>query len=294
MTLDTQDKAAVPPCAGLSWGAVLGGATVATAMAIMLAALGSGLGLAWVSPIADNNPSGLAFTVVMAIWLIVVQWIASFFGGYLAGRLHCATGGARHEVEFRDTAAGFVAWAVAAVVVVGLAGSGVGTVLHGVARHAAATASQAAGQAADQAGGQGLPRPGTGQMEIVLDTLLRGTQPENATPQDARAEVARILAQAAVGPLPAGDHEYLSQVVAARTGLSAQDAANRVDQAIAAEKDAVAKARHIMDLTRKAASSFALYTFFSMLVGAFIACVAGALGGRQRDSLYSAAQAARR
>jgi hypothetical protein len=35
--------------------------------------------------------------------------------------------------------------------------------------------------------------------------------------------------------------------------------------------------------TRKASAKASFYFFFSMLIGAFIASAAGALGGRQRD-----------
>ncbi|MBO1326671.1 hypothetical protein K2X14_09325 [Acetobacter sp. TBRC 12305] len=287
MTLDTQETAIVSPNGGLSWGAVLGGAIVATAMAIMLIALGSGLGLAWVSPFSDTNPSGLTFTVVTAIWLIVVQWISSFFGGYLTGRLHRATvESARRDVEFRDAAAGFVAWAVSVLLVVGVAGSSMGLALEGVGKHATASLGRM--------GGEALSHPGSGPEEYLIDTLFRGTTPDTSNPQEARSEVARILATAATGQISPADHQYLTQMVASRVGISEQEATGRVDQAIAAEKDSLAKAAHIVDLTRKAASSFALYTFFSMLVGAFIACVAGAVGGRQRDSLYAATEALRR
>src|SRR6202012_4301059 len=65
---------------GLSWGAIFGGAVAATAITVMLAAAGSAFGLAWVSPTSADNPSPVTFTVVAAIWLIIVQWIASFFG----------------------------------------------------------------------------------------------------------------------------------------------------------------------------------------------------------------------
>ena len=45
------------------------------------------------------------------------------------------------------------------------------------------------------------------------------------------------------------------------------------------------KAREVADQTRKATAQGSFFLFFSMLIGAFIASVAGALGGRQRDEL---------
>lgn len=48
-------------------------------------------------------------------------------------------------------------------------------------------------------------------------------------------------------------------------------------------KDAKIKAQQAADTARKAGASFALLGALSMVVGAFIASVAAALGGRQRD-----------
>ncbi|MBB2206030.1 hypothetical protein [Gluconacetobacter takamatsuzukensis] len=277
-TLMTDDVAVVSPRAGISWAAVLGGAIVATAMAIMLMSLGSGLGLAWVSPVSGDNPSGMTFTVVTAIWLIVVQWISAFFGGYLAGRLRPAAMDVDgREIMFRDTAAGFVAWAVAAVLVAGLVGSAAWSAAGGVGKSAATMIAGVGAGAASHAG--------SGPDAYMLDTLFRTAQPDAAAPaHDAKAEAGRILATAATGSVAPADRDYLAQLVAARTGISPDEAGKRVDLAISTESQALAKARHIADVARKAASSFALYTFFSMLVGAFVASVAGAIGGRQRDA----------
>jgi DNA replication protein DnaC len=45
------------------------------------------------------------------------------------------------------------------------------------------------------------------------------------------------------------------------------------------------KLHEVADQTRKATAQGSFFLFFSMLIGAFIASVAGALGGRQRDEL---------
>ena len=119
----------------------------------------------------------------------------------------------------------------------------------------------------------------------LIDSLFRRTtpSPQDAT-TDAKAEAGRILGAAATGDISQPDHDYLVQMVAARAGVSPADAGKRVDDVIGQEKQAIEKAKQAANAARKAASSLALYTGFSMLVGAFIACVAGALGGRQRDA----------
>jgi len=259
---------------GLSWSAVFGGAAVATAVTVMLTALGSGIGLASVSPIGHDNPSPVTFTVWAAIWLIIVQWIASFFGGYLAGRLRPGLGGVhRDEVTFRDTASGFVAWAVAALFAIGLLVSGAGSVIGSLDKAATTTATQT------------VSAPGAAPSGYILDTLFRPSQnlAQTSNPE-AKAEAGRILATEAVAPISDADHAFLVQLVEANTGLSQADASARVDQTIATEEKTIAEAKKAANAARKAAAAFAVYTFFSMLVGAFIACVAGAIGGRQRDA----------
>ena len=81
-----------------------------------------------------------------------------------------------------------------------------------------------------------------------------------------------------------GDRTYLVKSVAARTGLSQQDAEKRVDDVVAQMKAAEEKAKEAADAARKATAKAAYYIFVSMLIGAFIASAAGAIGGRERDS----------
>ena len=100
----------------VEWAAIVGGAIAAIGITIILFTLGSGLGLSTVSPWSWSNPSPTTFGVVAGIWLIVTQWLASALGGYLTGRLRTKWVGIRtDEVFFRDTAHGFLAWALATV-----------------------------------------------------------------------------------------------------------------------------------------------------------------------------------
>jgi hypothetical protein len=99
-----------------------------------------------------------------------------------------------------------------------------------------------------------------------------------------RAEATRILATGIKnGDVEASDKTYLAQLVAARTGLSQADAEKRVDDVIAMVKAAETKARQVADATRRAGAYLSIYTGVTMLIGAFIAAVAAALGGRHRD-----------
>jgi len=265
----------------VSWAAIIAGAFVAASASLILLALGSGLGLASVSPWHNSGPSATTFTVMTGVWLIIVQWLASGMGGYLTGRLRTKWVGTHtHEVFFRDTAHGFLTWAVATLISAVVLASAASTVIGGGSR-AAATVTAGAVQGAANSAQSGTPPLNA----YEADTLLRSNRPDgNSSMSETRAEATRILAQGlATGDVPAADRDYLAELVAARTGLSQADAQKRVDDVIARVKSAQAKAREAADTARKAGSAFSIFTALSMVIGAFIACVASALGGQQRD-----------
>ena len=231
----------------VAWAAVLAGALVAIATSIILIALGSGLGFAAASPWPGAAPAAETFAITAAIWLIVTQWLSSALGGYITGRLRTKwTNVHTHEVFFRDTAHGLLAWAVATVIVAGVAlSTGMG---------AASTASATT-------------------ASYATDRLMRSTRPAGTAPP-VRAEVFRLLSRG--NEMQPDDRGYLTNMVATQTGVSQQEAQQRVDTAIASIRDAADKAR-------KASSALGFFTALSMLIGAFIASVAAAYGGQLRD-----------
>jgi hypothetical protein len=268
----------------ISWAAIIGGAFAAAALSLILLALGSGFGLASVSPWPSSGPSVTTFTVMTAIWLIIIQWVSSGLGGYLTGRLRTKWVGVHtHEVFFRDTAHGFLAWAVAAVIGAAVLASAVSSLLSAGA-HVAGSIASGAAEGASQEAVQENP------FASYVDSLFRSDHPDGkANDQDVRAETTRILAAGLRnGDVPAGDKTYLAQLVAARTGLSQADAEKRVDDVIAKAKAAETKARQIADAARKAGAYLSIFTAVSMLIGAFIAAAAAALGGRHRDEDWRA------
>jgi hypothetical protein len=132
------------------WGAIIGGALGAIAVSIVLFTAGSGLGLSTVEPWTFANRMPETFAIGAAIWLIVMQWLSSAFGGYLAGRLRAKWIGPRtDEVLFRDTAHGLLAWALATLIVAALFTLGtLGTSAAVVATEGAPAAADAAQAAA--------------------------------------------------------------------------------------------------------------------------------------------------
>ena len=245
-------------------------------------ALGSGIGLSSVSPWTALNPSATTFTLLAAVWLIIVQWLSSALGGYISGRLRTKwTGIHTDEVFFRDTVHGFLAWALASVLVVAFATSSISSAVSSAGRAISNVAGSAASTATQAAANQS-----SGSNGYFVDALFRKDRPDaNTSSQDARAEGARIIARAvANGNLEPGDRTYLAELVASRTGLSQEDAEKRIDDTMAQIKAAEDKAKQAADAARKASAKASFYLFFSMLIGAFIASTAGAIGGASETS----------
>ena len=144
---------------GVAWPAIIGGAFVAAALSLILMALGAGLGLASVSPWSNSGASVTTFTVMTAIWLIVIQWLASGLGGYVTGRLRTKWVGLdTHEVFFHDTANGFLTWATASVIGAVFLASAASSVIGGTAAMFAGVAT-GAGTGASQGAAQSATRP---------------------------------------------------------------------------------------------------------------------------------------
>jgi len=98
----------------VSSGAIVAGGAATAALSLILLMLGTGLGLSSVSPWAHNDVSAATFGVSTIHWVTFTQLVACPMAGCLAGRLRTKWA-AMHtdEVYFRDTAHGFLAWAVA-------------------------------------------------------------------------------------------------------------------------------------------------------------------------------------
>ena len=259
--------------AGVSWPSIVAGAVAACAITLVLLAFGTGLGLSVVSPWSGSGVSATTFKITTGLYLIVIAMIASSIGGYLAGRLRSGWDGVHaDEVYFRDTAHGFIAWALASVfgaaVLAAPATSLIGGTAAGVSQGAVTTATQS-----------------TGPMDGYIDTLLRGdpaAQTSNANPTDARGEVTRLFTRSFRdgGELKAPDRDYTAKVVAARTGLSQQDAEKRVN-------DVVTQIKADVDAARKATASLAFWITASLLLGAFCASLAATEGGGLRDGTWT-------
>jgi len=198
---------------------------------------------------------------VAILWIAFVQAASCAMGGYLAGRLRTKWVAVHtHEVYFRDTAHGFLVWAVGLVIsVVFLSSVGMSIAKEGSA-----------------AGGRG-------RNDYYVDALFRTEHP-NVENGDAafREEAKEIFANALLRPeIAPQDKSYLADMVAARTGLSRAQAETRL-------RDTLAMDRQALDTARKAVAHSLYWLFAALLIGAFCGSFAATLGGKRRDHVFSA------
>lgn len=295
----------------VSWSAIFAGAAAAAALSLILLILGTGLGLSSVSPWVSDGISAGTFGIGTILWITFTQLVAAGMGGYLAGRLRSQWLEVHtDEVYFRDTAHGFLAWAIASLATAALLTSVIGAIVHGGTQAAASvTGGVASGTLVASAGAAAASsnlasdKGDSSGMGYFLDTLFRrdttavaiplvgdpGQSPAAQTTVPAMAEVTRIFSNALHNhALPEEDLNYLGQVVAQHTGLPQQDAEQRVSETFAriqaALKQAETAAREAADSARKASAYAAIWLFLSLLIGAFVASLAATYGGRQRDA----------
>jgi len=295
METDLRPAATLPDAqSGLSWAAIAAGAVGAAALTLVLVALGAGLGLSAISPWGNSGVSASTFKTGTGIYLVIVAVMSSAVGGYLAARLRTKWAGVNtHEVFFRDTAHGFLAWAFATVLSASFL--------------SAATAYLANGTAAGLGGAASQTSRSVNPDEVYVDKLFRsntmapaaaaatpdaanptppaGNNPSpanNANAAQVRAEVVRLWSAGIHDneDISAADRTYVAQVVAARTGMSEADAEKRVD-------DVIAEAKTAADNARKGAAKLSFWLTAAMLFGAFAASLAAAEGGSLRDGTWN-------
>ena len=280
---------------GVSWGAILAGAAAACSLSLVLVVLGFGLGLSAVSPWASQSASAETIGVSTIVWIAFTQIAASGLGGYLAGRLRVKWVRVHSdEVYFRDTAHGFMAWAVASLVTAALLTSAVTAAIGSGVQASATVASgvaAGAGAAAPVVENAASTESRNGPLNYFVDTLFRTDA--TSTTDAAAASTSRREASAIFtndlrgGDLSAEDKTYLGQIVARQTGLNQADAekrvADRYTQLRASLAQTANEVKQTAEKARKAATYSSLWMFIALMCGAFFASLAATYGGKRRD-----------
>ena len=285
------DLPASSAVSGVSWAAIFAGAAAAAALSLILVVLGFGLGFSAVSPWADSGVSAKGLGISTIVWLAFTQIVASGLGGYIAGRLRVKWENMHgDEVYFRDTAHGFLAWAIATLVTATLVVGSISSVISGGVQAGASVAGGAT-SAMTQVAGTAASQGSSNDYGYFVDTLFRDDRPAAVSDDAAHAAVARIFVQSMSngGQLSPEDRTYLAQLVAQRTNLSQADAERRVDEVYGKARQAVEQAKQAAKEAADTASTVAAWTalwmFVALLCGAFFASLAATFGGRRRDAV---------
>lgn len=272
---------------GVSWSAIFVGAAAAAALSLALIILGFGLGMSKVSPWSNSGTSVTAIGISTIIWLAFTQITASAIGGYLAGRLRVKWVRLHSdEVYFRDTAHGFMAWAIASLVTVTLLSSTITSILSS-GLHASATIASGLTPGVVANSDKTINE----SLDYYVDVLFRkeGTHSASAsTSFSTRGEALKIFAKdVRLGTLPEEDEQYLSSLIAQEAAIPQSDAEKRVSNIFSQMQKAISdienSVKQAADTALKVAVHSSLWMFVALALGAFFASLAGTFGGRQRD-----------
>ena len=235
-----------------------------------LLTLGSGIGLALISPLRNPTGSATDFLTLGAIYFVAAQAFGFAVGGYLVGRLIGPEVETTAEEEFRSAAHGFAMWAlviVASVLLVGISSVAAGSTIF--------------------AGTAGNRNSQTANTSYWTDMLFRPAPNTPAVVAD-KAEAGRILdVQTARAGVPGNDDN------ARLAGLVSQDAGVSMPDATARVANVQSQIRRDADAARRLASAFGLWTAFALLFSAIVA-VAAAISARWLDDRVSFSFAPRR
>ena len=253
----------------LSWGAIVAGMLVATALHLLLSLLGMAIGLDVWEPGDRLRTLGGA----LGIWVVVSGIIALFVGGLTTGRLAgilTRGDGALH---------GVVLWSLSTVLAAWLVASGLTTVVGGTFGLVERTTAAAAGGIASTLGGagatamSGIAGVDLEELQREVELILEQTGEPALRPDTLAADVEAARARAA-GPasnqavaweviatiMQRGgevDREAVINVITARTDMSRTEAERVATRVETLSRDARAQIRTAADTIGRRASEMA-------------------------------------
>lgn len=266
----------------VSWGGVFAGLFLVLAIQLLLSMLGIGIGLGMVQPGEGGAPNAGSIGIGAAIWWVVTYLIALVIGGFAAARL------AGVALRFDGVLHGLVTWAFALMVTFYLLTTAVGGVIGGAFGVVGSTVS-AAGQGLKSAAPEIAKVAGLSSQDIQqrAGELLQPTDPSKMSPEQASAEVTKDVGSYLAGGSGAGPaRERIVAIMAARLGISQDDAGKRFDQWAAqfnaTKANAAQGATQAAGQTAGLLSQASIWAFVALLLGAIFSALGGAWGTRRR------------
>ena len=269
----------------ISWGAVLAGAVVAVATTLLLSLLGAAMGAGSIHALDTTSTDLANYGIGAAIWEIINLALSMAFGGYVAARL---SGTHSHlDAELH----GITVWAVAVLLgsvllaqavsgLIGMAWQGAGSVVS----HAVGGAGAISGVLPAEANPQAM-------IDRLQQSLGNSGDPTTMSHEQIGAEIAALVGKSVPnGTLSEPDRNRLVDLVAARSGVTKEEAARRVT---AMENDAKAtlaqaeqKARAAADQVARTTATAARALFTALVLGLLAALVGAWIGTRHKRILH--------
>lgn len=254
----------------VSWRAVLAGVVVALVVQVILAVLGTAIGLAFVD-LTDPGDTGIGVWGIVAIcWWVLSGILASWAGGVTAGRLcgRPATGTAAWH--------GLVAWAATSLIIFYLLTTSIGSIVGGAFGLLGNVAGAAAGTAASVAPEVVDSVDPFGSVQTRLNETLGVNDPEAG-----KAALTDLLRTAftADGDEADAAMDRAAEALARATRMSPDEARQQIEEWKTEFDNAVAQAeteaRQAADAARKAASTAGIVSVIALVFGG----LAGWFGG---------------
>jgi hypothetical protein len=260
----------------VSWASVFAGVAVALAVQVLLGMLGTGIGMSTIDPLhAGGTPSASALSIGAGLWWSVSSFIALVLGGWIAAQ---ASGYLRH---FDGLLHGLLVWALATLITIYVLGSAISSVASGAGSVLTASAHGIAEPKSSALLWDDIKEEAKALLSLQqANTPSGSTRAIHAGSRSAMLDLEFNLALEQFLTTDKLDvkktnHTKLINLLMARTGMSVDEATNRVNSWEQVYQQAKQKAREAADNAAKAASWLALWGFFMIVLSA----IAGAVGG---------------
>lgn len=254
----------------VNWGAILAGTAIALVTHMLLSMVGIGIGASTLDPGTGDNPSIAGFSISAGIWWAVSGIIASFLGGFAAGRLA--------GVPKESTASwhGLTSWAATTLVIFYLLTSTIGTMLGGTL----STVTSAIGGVA-QTAATGAAQSGTDPFTAIQQAIQgqpagAGATGDQAVRDAAISSVRALLTGNAADATKARDDA--AQAIARAQGIPIEQARTQVQQYEQQYRDTAQQATQVADTAATTVSTGALLSAAALLLGAIAAWFGGRAG----------------
>ena len=268
----------------ISWGAVIAGAVVTVATALLLSLFGAAIGAGSLHAI-DATASDLSnFGTGAAIWEIINLALSMAFGGYVAARLsgtHSHLDGELHGITMWGLAVllGSVLFAQAVSSLLGLVGPGVGTAV-----------SRAVGGPGVISGVVPSLTP-QALIDRLQQSLGNSGDPTTMSREQIGAEIGTLVRNTLpTGSLSDSDRTRLVSLVAVHDGVTREEAIRRIARMEGEAKTSLAQieqsARFAADQVARSTAEAARALFTALVIGLLAALLGSWLGTRHKRILH--------